>query len=69
MARLFTAIEQLEHCPESGRVVREFADPMMRELVRGSYRIVYRVQEATVQMLRVHHAARPLPPDLTSNAG
>ena len=69
VVRLLTAIDQLESYPQSGRVVPEFNNPAFRELVRGSYRVVYRLWERDVQLLRIHHAARPLPLDQTSRAG
>jgi plasmid stabilization system protein ParE len=67
--RLFAAIEQLADFPQSGRVVPEFGRPELRELVRGSYRIVYRVRDGGVQLIRIHHAARPLDPDAVAGAG
>lgn len=69
VVRLFTAIEQLADFPQSGRIVPEFGHPELRELVRGSYRIVYRVRDGGVQLIRIHHAARPLDPDAIAGAG
>jgi toxin ParE1/3/4 len=69
IGRLVTAIEQLETFPQSGRVVPEFGRPELRELVRGSYRIVYRVRDEDVQLIRIHHAARPLSADAAAGAG
>ena len=69
VVRLLASIDQLEPYPQSGRAVPEFANPVIRELVRGSYRVVYRLREREVQLLRIHHAARPLPPDLETSAG
>ncbi len=69
VVRLLTAIDQLESYPRSGRTVPEFNNPVIRELVWGSSRVVYRLWERDVQLLRIHHAARPLPLDLTSSAG
>lgn len=63
VARLIVAVDQLEAFPESGRVVPEFADPALRELLRGSYRIVYRLRGPDAEIITVHHAARPLPSD------
>ena len=68
VVRLFTAIEMLEQFPRSGRVVPEFGRPDLRELVRGQYRIVYRLVEADVQLIRIHHSARPLGPDSATDA-
>lgn len=69
VGRLLAAVDQLETYPQSGRVVPEFADSAVREVVRGAYRVVYRLRGEAVELLRLHHASRPLPPDLTSNPG
>ncbi len=69
VTQLVTAIDQLESYPQSGRTVPEFDNPAIRELIRGSYRVVYRLWQSDVQLVRIHHAARPLPPDLVSSAG
>jgi plasmid stabilization system protein ParE len=49
--------------PESGRIVPEVGDPTVREVVHGSYRIVYEVQghPRLVFILRFWHAARGKP--------
>jgi plasmid stabilization system protein ParE len=66
--RLFNAVGQLDTFPESGRIVPEVATPMLRELVRGSYRIVYRLDADAVRILTVFHASRLFPADLESGA-
>ncbi len=60
---VFRLIGQLADFPESGRVVPEFADPNIREVIRKPCRIVYRVksQEQVVEIARVWHAARGIP--------
>jgi len=47
--------------PERGRVVPEFADPQIREIIFKSYRIVYRVRAGHVEIIRFWHAARGTP--------
>ncbi|MDP3772861.1 MAG: type II toxin-antitoxin system RelE/ParE family toxin [Gemmatimonadales bacterium] len=69
VGRLLAAIDQLESYPQSGRVVPEFGNSAIRELVRGAYRVVYRLRGEGIELVRIHHAARPLPPDLTLSAG
>jgi toxin ParE1/3/4 len=61
--RVFQLVERLPKFPESGRVVPEFNDPTLRELVRKPCRIVYRIRpEAdTIEIVRVWHAARGIP--------
>jgi plasmid stabilization system protein ParE len=66
-ARLFTmdvlaAVERLADFPNSGRVVPELKDPAIREILFGSYRIVYRVKGDVVELLTVYHGARLLDP-------
>lgn len=57
---LLKAVERLGYFPESGRIVPERNDPTIREVVFGNYRIVYRCRLTTVELLTIHHAARPL---------
>ncbi|MDH5670196.1 MAG: type II toxin-antitoxin system RelE/ParE family toxin [Nitrospira sp.] len=56
--QLITAVERLPAFPQSGRVVPEINDPAIREVIRGSYRIVYRLIHREIHILTVHHAAR-----------
>ncbi len=60
---LFLAVERLADFPESGRVVPEFDDPAIREVIRRPCRIVYRINrtERTVRRVRVWHSARGTP--------
>ena len=66
-ARLFVmdvlaAVERLAIFPLSGRTVPEINDPAIREILLGSYRIVYRVRGDLVEILTVYHGARLLDP-------
>lgn len=49
--------------PERGRVVPELNNPSVREIVYGSYRIIYEVYHdpTVVYILRFWHAARGIP--------
>jgi toxin ParE1/3/4 len=49
--------------PLSGRLVPEKKDPLIRETLVGSYRIIYRVDEAqqVVALARIWHSARGTP--------
>lgn len=60
---IFQAIERLIQFPQSGRIVPEFDDPAIRELINPPCRVVYRVDPhaATVEIARVWHAARGIP--------
>lgn len=60
---LFRAVERLPTFPESGRVVPEFDDPTIREIIRRPCRIVYRIRTGAtlIEIVRVWHAARGTP--------
>ncbi len=60
---LVTAAESAALLPFAGRVVPELRRNDVRELIRGSYRIVYRVREPTLEILTVFEGHRRLPPD------
>ncbi len=59
---VMAAIERLKDFPLSGRMVPERGNPKFRELLCGSYRIIYRVEVELVQILMVHHTSRLLDP-------
>ncbi len=56
--RIVEAVDRLERFPESGRIVPEFHDQSLREVIWGSYRIVYRARGELVEVLTVFHGAR-----------
>ena len=58
--QLIAAVERLPTFPQSGRVVPEINNPAIREVINGSYRIVYRLIQGEIHILTVHHAARLL---------
>jgi toxin ParE1/3/4 len=61
VTRLVAAVRRLGDYPLSGRVVPELGRPTIREVIDGSYRIVYRVTPDAVQILAVVHATRRFP--------
>lgn len=58
--KIINRVTQLENFPRSGRVVPEFDSELIRELIEGNYRIVYKITADQVAVVRVHHAARQL---------
>lgn len=59
--RFFSHVLILERKPLAGRIVPEFQDKKIREVIVGNYRIVYRiVSTLQVDILTVHHSARLL---------
>jgi len=58
---LFNSVDILEQNPLAGRVVPEFNNRTIRELIRGNYRIVYKlISEIDIDIITVHHSARLL---------
>jgi plasmid stabilization system protein ParE len=58
---LFDSVDILEQNPLAGRKIPEFNNDNIRELIRGSYRIVYKIIDGiTVDILTIHHSARLL---------
>src|ERR1051325_5204990 len=60
---LVSKTKLLAQSPEAGRMVPEFEDPLIREIVVRAYRIVYRVNHSQqlVEVIRFWHAARDVP--------
>ena len=60
---VFRTVEPLVKFPESGRIVPEFSNPAIREVIRKPCRIVYRVkvEEQIIEIVRIWHAARGIP--------
>ncbi len=58
--QLINQVEQLKQFPSSGRVVPELMDTKIRELIRGNYRIFYRLTKDQVTILRIHHSSRKI---------
>lgn len=61
VARIVEKAAYLEKYPMDGRPVPELANPSIRQLLCGSYRIIYEVEsEGEVTILTVHHQSRLL---------
>ena len=63
--RLIARADTLHQFPRAGRRLPEApGDDCLRELIEGNYRIIYELlPDDRVAVLKVHHAARPLPTD------
>ncbi len=58
---LFESVHLLKSHPKTGRIVPEYRLTHIRELIRGSYSVVYRiVDKFRIDILTVHHSARLL---------
>jgi len=62
--RLRAQAAQLARFPESERIVPEYNDPYLREVLVPPYRLIYRLQSGRdrVQIIAVVHSSRMLPP-------
>ena len=60
---LITRAESLTNFPEIGRMVPEFRQPDLREIICRSYRIIYRLkrEDKQIQIVRFWHGARGFP--------
>jgi len=57
-ARIIDSVERLGRFPESGRIVPEFQDATLHEILWRNYRIVYRYLGHRVEIVTVFHGAR-----------
>jgi plasmid stabilization system protein ParE len=60
---LITRAENVANFPDMGRVVPEYKQPNLREVICRSYRIIYRLQrdQQRVDIVRFWHGARGFP--------
>ena len=61
--RIVAKVEMLQEHPHIGRVVPEFNQADLRELIVQPYRVIYRFKKDTnlIEVIRVWHAARDTP--------
>lgn len=61
ITRLYERTDILKTFPKSGRIVPEKSEENIRELIEGSYRIIYDViSDDLIYILTVYHSARDL---------
>ena len=60
VAEIFQQVERLVDHPELGRVVPEFDQPFLRELIHPPFRIVYRRDPVRIRVVRVWRSERLL---------
>ena len=59
--RIYDRAQILSRQPLSGRIVPEFDDPKIKELIIGNYRLVYLIiNEESIEVLRIYNSARLL---------
>ena len=52
---------QLSEMPESGRIVPDYQNPHIRELLESPYRIIYGIADDGINILSVMHQSQLLP--------
>lgn len=60
-AKIIDSIETTSAFPYSGRVVPELNDELIREKVFNNIRIIYRIKDNVIEVVRVLHSAREFP--------
>lgn len=54
-------IETLERQPDFGKIVKEFNNPLLRELKLFKYRIIYRIKTTSLaEVITIQHSSRLL---------
>jgi toxin ParE1/3/4 len=61
--QLISEIDRLQDFPEQGRIVPEYRNDNVREIIFRPYRIVYRINHDSklCEIVRVWHSARGIP--------
>ncbi|MFI5172419.1 MAG: type II toxin-antitoxin system RelE/ParE family toxin [Chitinophagales bacterium] len=61
ISKILSRINLLSDFPGMGRIVPEFNDSKIKELILGNYRVVYmKIDESKIVVLRIIHGARLL---------
>ena len=58
--RLVRRFDQACRFPESGRMVPEFEQPDIRELIEPPYRLLYRIRADAIEVLAILHGRQDL---------
>jgi len=69
VSRLLRAVEDAALLPRAGRPLPEVGRRDVREVLRGNYRIVYRVGDHEIEVLTVFEGHRLLPHDAVPDDG
>jgi len=56
--KIIKSIERLADFPLSGRIVPEFKDRKLREVIFHNYRVVYRIKDEMIEIALVTHGAK-----------
>ena len=57
---IIVSVSRLEQFPKSGRIVPEFGNPEIREVIHSPYRILYQENDGFVEILTLIHSRQLL---------
>lgn len=60
MSEIMTLVKTIPLNPFKGRVVPEIENSVYREILRGHYRVIYRVSDRYIFIVTIHHCRRLL---------
>jgi len=60
VSKIIKKAEKIKEQPFSGRIVPEFSNDSIREMLEGNYRVIYKVNDGGVFITRIYHSARLL---------
>lgn len=63
--RLTRRSEQIRLFPRSGRIVPEYEQDDLREVIERPYRIIYRIKQDQIDVMAVLHSNQQLPPEMS----
>ena len=58
--RITRRSEQIANFPLSGRIVSEFETEQIREVIEGSYRIIYYIKPEQIDVLAIIHGSQQI---------
>lgn len=58
--QIFEIVKHLEQFPNLGRVVPEYEDSKIRELLYKNYRIIYKIKKEFLEIITIFHGSRKL---------
>jgi toxin ParE1/3/4 len=58
--KIISIVKNIPQFPKSGRIVPEYKDDNLREIIYQNYRIVYRLKDDIVEIVAICHGAKPL---------
>ena len=59
-SKIINTVEILKDFPKTGRIVPEYRDPKIREILYRNYRIVYKNENNIVEIITIFHGSKLL---------